>query len=195
MILTLALPLCSSGQTVKATDSVNPELRRTYIGLGVGINYAGVIGVILEQNFGKLSITGGAGLGSWGYKLSGGMRYYTTTPTGVSVVGKGIGVNYALATGLSKVPINLETSSGTKQNVNVQLSPVHLLNLTYFNCWKLGNGTSRFGVELGYSIILNAGDNFKVLDSGVTLSSTSLKTLRIIQPGGLVLGLNFTFGR
>jgi hypothetical protein len=171
------------------------ETRRTYIGPALGLNYSGLIGVQFEQNFGgKGSFVAGAGIGSWGYKLTAGGRYYISVPSGKSVVGKGFGASFGLATGLSKVQLNLETTSGSKQEINVQLSPMSLLNLTYFNNWKLGNGASRFGLEFGYSVPLNSGDNFKVLDNGVVLSSTSVKVLRILQPGGIIFGISFTFG-
>jgi len=180
----------SSGQSTK-DSTPNFPTQRTYIGIGTGINYVGLIGVSAEQNLkNRISLIGTAGLGTWGYKFSAGARFYKSYP-----FGKGIGVSYAVATGLSKLKLNLETSSGTKQYVNMQLSPIQLINLTYFNCWKLGNGGSRFGLELGYSIQLSSGDNFKIIDSGVTLSNTSLKVLRFIQPGGLIIGMNFTFGK
>ncbi len=180
----------SYGQSVNDFDPSKITTRKTYIGIGTGLNSVGVIGVSAEQNLGKISVIGTAGLGSWGYKFCGGARYYFSYP-----FGKAIGMSYALATGHSKVRLDLETLSGTKQYVNVQLSPVHLINFSFFNSWKLGNRSSRFGLEIGYSVIINSGDNFKVLDSGVTLSSTSFKALRIFQPGGLIIGVSFAFGR
>lgn len=173
-----------------------PEPKRIYIGTGPGINYLGYLGVSVEQNFkGKQSIIVAGGKGSWGYKLQAGWRYYLSSHSEKSVVGKGIGINYVLAIGNSNFRTVLETASGSRQLVNLQLFPIHAINLTFFKCWKLGNGTSRFGLDAGYSIALNSGDNFKVLNSGVTLSNKSYSIVKAAQPGGIILAMSFTFGR
>src|SRR5688572_31232931 len=54
----------------------------TYIGLGSGVeNFTGLLGVSIEANLqGNFSLYGGLGLGSWGYKFSGGFKYYPEYP-------------------------------------------------------------------------------------------------------------------
>ena len=161
----------------------------TYLGVGLGVNSIGILGGSIEGKFHeKVSLAASAGLGTWGYKLTAGGRYYFSDRTA-------IGISYALATGLSKVRLNLENSSGNKQDINMQLLPVHLINITYHKFWKLGKGNSRFGVEAGYSISLSPIHQYKVLDQSVILSDNSVRVMNVLQPGGLILGINFTFGR
>jgi hypothetical protein len=155
----------------------------------LGVNSIGILGVSIEEKIHeKASLVASAGLGTWGYKLTAGGRYYFSNQTA-------IGISYALATGLSKVKLNLENSSGSKQDINMQLLPVHLINITYHKFWKLSNGNSRFGLDAGYSISLSPIHQYKVLDQGVSLSDNSVRVMSILQPGGLILGITFTFGR
>ena len=59
-----------------------PNASKTYLGFGSGINnYVGMLGPTIEHQVSKsFTLAAGLGLGSWGYKLSGGIRYYANFP-------------------------------------------------------------------------------------------------------------------
>jgi len=180
---------CQQSYYSKDHQSTSINSPTTYLGVGLGLNTIVILGVSIEGKVHeKVSLVASAGLGSWGYKLTAGGRYYLLDRTA-------IGISYAMATGLSKVKLNLENSSGNKQDINMQLLPVHLINITHHKFWKLGSGNSRFGLEAGYSISLSPTQQYKVLDQGVTLSDNSVRVMNVLQPGGLIFGIDFTFGR
>ncbi len=177
--------------TVKAsaqnnTFQANPTIPRVYIGLGTGIeSFSGLIGVTgdfrVQNNF---FVRVGAGIGSWGGKLSFGLR--NETKTGNSF---GYGVYLSRATGLKEFTYKLETISGD-QDVKLELMPGFTLNPTVSYKWLI-HDLHRFFIEAGYAIPLQT-DPWKVTD-GSQLTENSKNLLRILQPGGFSLGLGIQF--
>jgi hypothetical protein len=175
-----------------ANDSIQNKTDVKYpgvfVGLSAGINHhAGLLGLSLDVNVVKnLSLFGGVGVGGWGYKTSVGLKYYKQYPYGVSYFG---GLSHA--SGMKDFETELETSSGSKEKVKLDLFGINNLNLGMGYVWKVGNNM-RFGLDFGYSICLSQ-KKYEV-KSGQTLSSNAEKVMDILVPGGLILGLAFNFG-
>jgi hypothetical protein len=163
-----------------------------YLGLGAGINnYSGLIGIGLEMPiFPPFTIFGQAGIGTWGTKVGGGLRYYQHP----DLYGSAWALGYSRASGLTDFVVELEIEN-PKMNTNVllDLEKVGTLNFDYSYNLKIGR-KSKFSFHVGYAFALNNGDNYVLKTSGVQLSSTSKQTLKIMQPGGLLLGLALMFG-
>lgn len=170
---------------------------KMYVSLGTGINYnTGIIGVQFEGKLNNnFSAYGGAGMGTWGNKITLGMRYYYGPSTTSA-----ISFSYSYVTGASGVKSQLEiidsTASGyqSKKDVTFDANPVSTVNLSWLKYWRMGK-KSRFNIELGYSVALNSNyeSNYSVKDP-VKLTDVSKAAIKIIQPGGLIIGIGFSFG-
>lgn len=166
---------------------IDPPAPKTFLGIASGLeNFTGLLGPSIEANvWGGFGVYAGVGLGSWGYKMSGGLKYYTDYPYGWAWC-----LSVSHATGLRDFETELETRNG-QQMVRLDLLPCQTLNLTAQHHWKLGK-KNRFNLEFGYSIPLTY-DAYTVKDGSV-LTDTSELALKILQPGGLMFGIGFTFG-
>lgn len=161
-----------------------------YLGLSSGINnFNGMIGVNGEiKIIRNLTIAGGAGLGSWGYKFAGAIRYYIHYPKGFN-----FGLGYSTATGLQGFETELETSRpGGNQMVELNLNRANNLNFTASYQWRLGK-RFRLGLELGYAFPLQ-DKAWELVTDDVVLSDTSEQVMEILTPGGLILGFGFSIG-
>lgn len=189
--LTLAvLAITSFFFSARAQD--NFKLRQTFLGLGTGINNnCGLLGIGLEQFVTeKISLFGAAGVGSWGGKVTGGARFYLEGKTGSA-----FGVSYSAATGGKDAEVEIEAMvNNTKQKVKEKFDfkQVSVINLTWLKYWQVGD-KSRFNLELGYSINLS-GENNYTSKTGLQLTDQSKAVMNFLQPGGLVIGLGFSFG-
>ena len=184
-LLSLAV-LKTNAQT--DTPSKGDSIKTVYIGIGSGLNnYTGLAGVSLNiRVIDRLFVQGGAGLGSWGSKLSAGLRYDLGYDKGWS-----FGAGISSCSGIPNFPANLELQSGVKGDVKVDLLRANTLNLKATHNWLLG-GHNIFYVEFGYAVPLQSSP-WRVIDNSV-ISQNSKKVLDLIAPGGLLVGLGFSFG-
>ncbi len=161
----------------------------SYIGLSTGINNSvGLIGAQLKFVISpKAMIDFGAGLGSWGYKLSANVEIM---PKGIN--GIFVKAGYMHATGLEDIELEVETSGFRNEYVRFDLEPVGNVFFSVGNAWKLGK-KNRFYIEGGYAIPLVTDDYYEIL-SGETLSDDSELLMQMMRPGGLILALGFDFG-
>ncbi len=168
------------------------KLKQTFLVFGTGINNnCGLLGIGLEQFVSeKISLFGAAGIGTWGAKVTGGARFYLDGKTGSA-----FGVSYSAATGGKDVEVEIEAMvNNTKQKVKEKfdLKQVSAINLTWMKHWQVGN-KSRFNLELGYSINMS-GENNYTSKSGLLLTDESKAVMNFLQPGGIIIGLGFSFG-
>lgn len=192
-LITFLLLLVSGfgNQLVKAQDVFTPY--QTFLGLGTGINNScGLLGVGLEQFVSdRYTILGAAGIGTWGYKVTGGARYYLED----TKKGAAFGLSYSYSGGINEMEQDVEIEkNGIKSTVTEQFKmlPVSTLNLTWTRFWYLGQ-KSRLNLELGYSINLSGRDNFESV-SKPFLTDKSRSLINMLQPGGLIIGLGLSFG-
>lgn len=184
---------CGYITKVSAQDYYNPESvselpeRIVYLGVASGLeNYTGLIGLSLETNVSRsFALYAGAGLGSWGYKISGGIKYYNEFPLRWAYC-----LSLSHATGLKNFETQMGTRAGT-QNVRMDLLSCQTLNFSAQHHWRIGT-RSRFDIEFGYAVPLTY-DAYTVKD-GAVLTEESELAMKILQPGGLILGVAFSFG-
>lgn len=166
---------------------------RLYLTPGIGFNtHHGILGASLEYNFAKnLSAYGGIGLGTWGYKMGTGIRYYLDFPSSWA-----FNLGFSHATGVDQLTLDMDPSmvlggsSGT-QEVTFNFKPVNNINLTAIKYWAVGRRkVNRIHLEFGYAF--NLTEDFYSADA--TLSNEGNNFMRFFRPGGLVLGTGFGFG-
>jgi hypothetical protein len=159
-----------------------------YLGIGTGINtYTGLAGVSANYLIGKEKyFQAGLGLSMWGYKTSIGFRYDRSNQNGFTY-----GINLVYSTGLNDIDLELETSNGDTQEVNMRLNGAGSIGFKTGYNWWIGD-KNTFTVTLGYSVALNK-QPWAVKD-GSSLSVTSQQVLEILAPGGIILGCGFNFG-
>lgn len=158
-----------------------------FIGGGLVVNDLG-LGAAIEFSindqfyaFGKL------GLGGWGYKLGGGIIYYPrSTP-----FGPGLSVGYSYATGFEGLESNMEMDNGQFEDVILNLHGTGSFNFIYSYAWKLGQ-KAKFAINAGYAASLKKNP-YELVDSANDLSPTSKQVMTILQPGGLIIGVNIMF--
>jgi hypothetical protein len=85
----------------------------------------------------------------------------------------------------------MEVSTGAKQEVTMDLLRCGTLNLSLTKGWRVGE-RSIFNLEFGYAIAL--ANKSYVIKDGSTLSATSQTVMKLLQPGGTLLGASFMFG-
>ncbi len=189
----------SSGTMAQDYAKLNYEYQEKsstfYLGFGGGINnYLGLIGPSVEYQFAQnFTGFGGLGLGSWGNKASIGVRYYSNFPKGWAF-GAGLSFSGGQDDVIYKMPENTLVGVSGEADVAFNLNPTSTFNLTATRFWQLGSsGKNRFNIELGYAFALKTRP-FTVVDSRIQLNRNGFTYMDILQPGGVILGLGFSFG-
>lgn len=162
------------------------------LGFGTGINhYTGLFGLGIEAPiFSSFSLFANAGIGSWGTKFGGGLRYYRHP----DLYGSAFALGYSQSSGLKDFEYELEVENPKRDmDVLLDLEPVGCLAFDYSYNLKMGH-KSKISLHAGYALDLGEGDKYVLRTPGVELSSNSKDLLWLIQPGGLLLGINLMFG-
>lgn len=169
------------------TENQKDQSHPFYLGVGTGIdNFTGFLGVSgTLRIYDKLSVRGGWGLGGWGSKSSIGLKFDTSESGRWSYC-----FGYSYCPGIENLKLNMELSSGTKQDVTVNYLSASTINLAVDRNWRVGKA-NIFYLEFGYAIPMQSS-RWNVAD-GSSISSNSEKILDIMQPGGLILGAGFAF--
>ena len=200
--LSILVVFCASfsafSQEFASPSYYKPETEPTskiYLGLGGGINnYLGLLGPSAEiQVAPKFTLFGGAGLGSWGNKVSFGGRFYNKYPSNWAF---GLGISHS--GGMDKTDLNLPAEyvvgASSSVTVPVKLKSANTLNISATRFWLIGTRRkNRLNVEIGYAAML-AAKQFVVLDSRYQLTGQGIGFMNTLQPGGLNLGVGLSFG-
>lgn len=200
LLILLLSSLTIQAQNYQPYQKSNTEVKPMYFGLGTGLNSLhGLVGLSMETYLSdKLTAHAGAGLGSWGYKLSLGVRVYTRrTESSAS----GILFAFSKATGLNKAQLTSEVVTGsgstiTVNNLLVNLSPIYLAHVAYTKAWFLRNG-NKINLDLGVCFQLNSGDeHYSIYDKtlGYHFSDKQDQAYKAIEPGGLFVGFGYAWG-
>jgi len=157
-----------------------------------GWNTGTGIGLRLEHiTAGRMALSGGLGLGSWGYKICAGSRYYFTPPFKAS-----LGMDLYYNTGADSIAVSLDrldTYGRTYQAmVPLRINPGLAANLSFRYDIRLSNSI-KLGFEFGYGFFFT-DPSYKILDNNDNLSNTSKLALKFTDPGGLVFGSSLGFG-
>jgi len=170
--------------------SVAPECKSNYITLGTGINSNyGMAGVGVDiKMLDKLQVGLSGGIGSWGFKTAGELRYFYS---GCMQQGSALTAGLAYATGLPEMEIEMELSNEETKTVKLELNAQTNLQLAWYRAFKVQQN-HRIFIQAGYSFPIN-GISYRVI-SGETLSDTSKMVVRMIAPGGIIVAVGFGFG-
>src|SRR4051812_44981665 len=103
IILVIALVVLELGAHAQGQEQGAPH--KFHLGLSTGINQGtGLIGPTFEyQVVNDLTVNAAAGLASWGYKVTGGLKYYLHYPGSWA-----FSLGYSYATGLDNFSTELE---------------------------------------------------------------------------------------
>jgi hypothetical protein len=177
-------------KTTVSTISSNKgeENPRMYLGLSGGVNnISGFAGVTFEAPFSE-NFSGkiGLGVGGWGTKVGVAGKYYKQYASSWS-----FGAGYSTASGIKDFPAPLSRAAtpNTSETVRMKLDRSHNIDLVAGKSW---GKKVKFGLELGYSIPV-AGGTYSQYDKTIVLSDVSKKTMDLLSPSGLILGLGLTF--
>jgi hypothetical protein len=192
-LLTVAIAINSFAQ--KKDGAFTPAkgkgyCHKLYLTTSTGINNStGILGLSLDAPVARsISIEGGAGFSTWGYKLTAGGKYYFKPCHRGWALGTGITYN----TGLASFQNTMETTNGVQEKVILNLKPQTNLYFAAYSYVNLGKNKNRFYTMFGWSIPLSS-DHY-VQTAGTEISENSKKVMNILAPGGLILGIGFSFG-
>jgi hypothetical protein len=170
----------------QSSEAFNPT--KAYVGFSTGINnMAGLLGVSLDAVVNEnLTLGGGIGLSTWGYKFQVNLQYYPKGWYGFYMKG-----GYSYNSGLERFEPEMELSNGRMEYVMMDLEPVGNVFIAAGHAWKVGKGNNKFYLERGYAVPMVTVDYYTIYDETTILSSTSEDVLRIMRPGGLVIAAGF----
>lgn len=187
----------TTGQNTQqqTTSSATDSLPKFYLGIGTGVNnYTGILGVGIDfRVYHSVILRAGIGIGTWGSKVTIGVRYEMEQFKGRGWV---MGLSYSYCSGLSNFQTQLAVDTSTfyagtvNKQVTLNLLPASTLNLTASYNWTF-HKHNKFYLEFGYALALQSAP-YEVLD-GSMLDYTSQIVLKELSPGGLVLDLGFMF--
>ena len=163
-----------------------------YLGLGNGINtYTGILGAALEVPLpAHLSAFVAGGLGGWGLKLGGGVKFYFKD----SHFGSALDVGFANAFGGNNLELNLELAgSSSTQKVVMNLYNAGTLNFGYSYNIKMGRRV-KFVVGAGWALAVVDQPYELVAPRNAKLSDSSIAAMKLSQPGGLFIAATFYLG-
>ncbi|OFX63178.1 MAG: hypothetical protein A2066_06745 [Bacteroidetes bacterium GWB2_41_8] len=187
ILLSLCLFLLKKLDAQNITENRTNEYPRFYVGFGTGFdNFTGLMGVsgTLKMNE-KISMRGGVGLSGWGFKNSIGIKYDLKETGGWSYC-----LGYSYSPGFEGLKMDNELESGGTKEITVDYLSASTINLAFDRNWKIGKA-NIFYIELGYAIPLQS-NRWRTTDGSV-LTRTNEAVLKLLQPGGLILGAGFAF--
>ncbi|MBI3500968.1 MAG: hypothetical protein HY063_04160 [Bacteroidetes bacterium] len=169
----------------------NDSAPKFYLGIGSGLNnYNGLLGIGANLRIHKtMFLLAGAGIGSWGNKVSAGIKY-----TRKFTSSWGYAMSYSHSTGLKDFKTQLETTAskpnGTEEVV-LDLLPASTVNAAASYNWFFRRN-KLFYIEFGYGVSIETAPY--VIKNGVTLTNKSKQVLQLLQPGGVIFGIGFMWG-
>jgi len=185
IFLLFLVSLNSNAQQITKLDSI-PNF---YLGIGTGWNsFSGIFGVIANLKLNEnIYAKGALGICSWGAKYSIGLKYEPNIKGGL-----GYNASFSHYNGAKDVKITLD-NNGDKQKVRMDLNSTNTIDLNLSYSWAFGKTKSKIlYLDLGYSILLDSSP-WKVVD-GTELTEKSKDVIKILEPGGIIVGVGFIFG-
>ncbi len=203
--LILVLIAASTGMHAFAQGEDNPPLKSTkprsaivrpshcpkiYITTSTGINNnTGVVGFNFEMPVDKnISVDAGAGISTWGSKVTASGKYYLNP----CQRGWAFGLGFTYNTGIDGYESKMETIYG-KELVKMNLQSCTNIFFAAYRYWNLGKRYNRFFLEFGWSVPLSGGNRYEMV-YGDPLSDASRQAMNILSPGGPIVACGFSFG-
>lgn len=187
--LTILDGIASAQVSSENTDFI-PICETTFITLGTGLNSNyGLAGIGVDfKLIDKVQGSVSGGLGSWGFKSAGELRYFYS---GCMQKGPAVAAGIAYASGLPEMETELELSNDVSKNVTLELGAQTNFQLSWYRAIAIKDH-HRFIFQVGYSFPIT-GISYKVT-SGETLSDVSKTAMKMMAPGGLLVATGFGFG-
>lgn len=189
-VVALFLSWHSFAQLIESKDTKKQyPCPKVYFGVGTGINNPnGVLGFNFDLPIVRyVSLDAGVGVSSWGNKVYAEGRYYLKPCQRGFAFAGGITHN----SGVNHFKRRLETIDGRRE-VTVNLNQETNLYLAVYHFWTIGHKHNRFYVDAGYSVPLN-NIRYKQID-GPLLSDRGTDEVKRLSPGGIMVGVGFSFG-
>lgn len=167
-----------------------------YIGFSGGVNNpGGVLGLdVSYRATPNVSIDAGIGGGTWGTKVYIGAKYYLNPYRNTWAFGGG----FSHCKGETNFTTTLRTddgsSDGLQEQVTLNEKPQNNFFLGAYRYWNMGRGSNKCYLELGWSVPLAEPEYSYYTPSGYELTSVSKGVVKLLSPGGLMLGFGFNFG-
>ncbi len=183
LILSFCSLLFINANAADSTFVQQKEVRNVWLGVSAGINNpSAMLGLSMDVAFNKnVALFIGAGVGSWGTKFSFGAKYYKEFPFSGS-----FNLSYSTVSGGELKDYNFEN-----KNYNITLDHINTLNVSYQPHFRLGS-RAIFALEVGYSFAFK--DPKKSFTSNIAMPENLSNAFKLMSPGGLILGVGFTFG-
>ncbi len=189
-LLLICAILLSMGASAAPRDSVSQANMRPvlYIGFSGGINNpSGIPGLDFNIRLrDDVTLDVGLGASTWGNKLYGGVKYHFQEHR----VGWALGGGIIFNSGMDNKKARLETTMGRRE-VTLSLKPMVAINLSAYRYWKIGRKQNRFFVNVGYNQRLTDINIHQVY--GAPITANSMSKIKRFAPGGVTLGLGFSF--
>lgn len=196
VLIGVLLLMCNHKITSQTINDKESKIYNTFIGLGLDINENG-LGINAEKKGDYFWYYCGAGIGTWGYKLTAGLSYYLDH----SGYKSSFKLGYSYASGIYDYKPTLEVNltgyyysrydEYVEKEVLLDLYNVHSINLVYSYNLKVGR-KSKFVFSGGYS--LNLTDELYLNKSKYQLSDRSKDFINFMAPGGIIIGAKFMIG-
>ena len=192
-LLVLSTSLVTTAQEASSGNSKTsigePRCPVVFIGTGTGLeNPFGLLGINIDVPvIPYFSVNAGVGISSWGTKMHGEVRYYLKPCNKGWAFSAGITHN----TGLDNFTISMPTVAGTA-DVTMDLLAATNVYIGIYHFWRLGKRGNRFNITTGYSIPLSS--NNYIQTAGPAIDEDGRSVMKIVAPGGLMLGVGFSFG-
>jgi len=179
-----------AGQSSMQAQGATPTCEASFITLGTGINSNyGIVGIGADFPFAnKLQGAVSGGLGTWGFKGAGELRYFYS---GCMQKGSAVAVGVAYASGLPELKTDLEVSFEESKSVTLELGAQTNLQVSWYKSYAVQEH-HRFFFQVGYSFPVT-GVSYTV-KSGEALSDVSKTTMKLLAPGGVLVATGFGFG-
>jgi len=200
----LALLIVGIGISASARDNAAPTTEKKkhnrvrpekcpviYITTSTGINNnTAILGFSFDMPVSKnVSIEAGPGTGTWGNKLFVGSKYYLSP----CHRGFAFGVGFTYCPGVYHDNANLTTVYGNTEDVEYNKNPLTNIVFAAYKYWNLGKKHNRVFAELGWSMLLTAGERITQV-SGDPISSGNINSLDSDAPGGPIAAVGISFG-
>lgn len=193
---TAALALLFSATTygknaASALPSRESACSWVYIDLSTGINNnGGLLGGGVDVHVADdISLIGGVGLmTTWGYKAYTGVKCYLKPCHMGWAFGGGLTYN----TGIPAYTQPMDTQNGTKEDVTLDLLPQANVYAAAYKHWRLGRNNNRIYLQLGVTRSL-MNTKFRQT-AGPAITATEANIMKALSPGGIIIGLGFSFG-
>ncbi len=186
----LGLHVYTQENSALPPEIFQPPKPKLFGGTGSGMNGTnGLIGGFAEFNAtGNFTLLGGLGIGFWGYKITGGLRYYESYPLGIFY---GISISSLTGADSSKFFLDVE-GFDDPQDITIDLQPVYCVNLTMGYQFRLFR-SGRIHIELGYAIPTQRHP-YEIITSNTILTESGEQMFDLYMPGGVIIGAGCSFG-